>query len=69
MLHMLEPEDRVPILDLDESVFESCGYKIDWNFLCTKGAVEHMIKQGDGGKIVNISSTAGKKGQEKLLSL
>ena len=62
-------EDRVPILDLDESVFQRVvDIKLTGTFLCTKGAVEHMIKQGDGGKIVNISSTAGKKGQENFLA-
>ena len=59
-------EDRVPILDLDESCFsKSCGYKIDWNFFMYKGAVEHMIKQEMEAR-VNISSTAGKKGQENF---
>ena len=57
----------MPILDLDESVFQRVvDIKLTELFLCTKGAVEHMIKQGDGGKIVNISSTAGKKGQENF---
>lgn len=62
-------EDRVPILDLDENVFQKVvDIKLTGTFLCTKGAVEHMIKQGDGGKIVNISSTAGKKGSANFLA-
>ncbi len=56
-------EDRVPILNLNEDTFQKVvDIKITGTFLCTKGAVEHMIKQGDGGKIVNISSAAGKRG-------
>jgi|TARA_B110000263_G_scaffold144997_1_gene125808 3-oxoacyl-[acyl-carrier protein] reductase len=62
-------EDRVPILDLDENVFQKVvDIKLTGTFLCTKGAIEHMIKQGDGGKIVNISSSAGKKGTANFLA-
>ena len=44
-------EDRVPILNLNEDTFQKVvDIKITGTFLCTKGAVEHMIKQGDGGK-------------------
>jgi 3-oxoacyl-[acyl-carrier protein] reductase/meso-butanediol dehydrogenase/(S,S)-butanediol dehydrogenase/diacetyl reductase len=62
-------EDRVPILDLDENVFQKVvDIKLTGTFLCTKGVIEHMIKQGDGGKIVNISSSAGKKGTANFLA-
>jgi len=62
-------EDRVPILDLDESVFQKVvDIKITGTFLCTKGAVGQMINQGTGGKIVNISSSAGKKGSANFLA-
>ena len=62
-------EDRVPILDLNEDTFQKVvDIKITGTFLCTKGAVEHMIKQGDGGKIVNISSAAGKRGSANFLA-
>ena len=61
-------EDRVPILDLNEDTFQKVvDIKITGTFLCTKGVVEHMIKQGDGGKIVNISSAAGKRGSANFL--
>ena len=42
--------------------------KVTGTFLCTKAAIEQMIKQGDGGKIVNISSTAGKRGAANTLA-
>lgn len=62
-------EDRVPIVDLDEQVFQRVvDIKLTGTFLCTKGVVEQMIKQGNGGKIVNISSTAGKKGAANFLA-
>lgn len=62
-------EDRVPIIDLDEDVFQKVvDIKITGTFLCTKGAIEHMIKQGAGGKIVNISSSAGKRGAANFLA-
>ena len=62
-------EDRVPILNLNEDTFQKVvDIKITGTFLCTKGAVEHMIKQGDGGKIVNISSAAGKRGSANFLA-
>ena len=32
-------------------------------FLCCKHVVPHMIQRGEGGKIVNVSSQAGKIGQ------
>ena len=31
-------------------------------FLCTQTAAERMIKQGDGGRIINIASQAAKSG-------
>jgi len=54
------PEGRVPLQDFRE---------VDWDriinvdlkgvFLCSKAAAQQMIKQGWGGKIINISSIAG----------
>ena len=53
-------EDRVPILDLGEDTFQKVmDIKVTGTFLCTKAVVKHMIDGGNGGKIVNISSTAG----------
>ena len=62
-------EDRVPILDLSEELFQRVmDIKVTGTFLCTKAVVKHMIDQGDGGKIVNISSTAGKTGAPNFLA-
>ena len=61
--------DRVPILDLSERIFQRVvDIKLTGTFLCTKAAIKHMIDQGDGGKIVNISSTAGKRGSANTLA-
>jgi 3-oxoacyl-[acyl-carrier protein] reductase len=61
--------DRVPILDLDLKVFERVmDIKVTGTFLCTKAVIKHMIDQGEGGKIVNISSTAGKRGTPNTLA-
>jgi 3-oxoacyl-[acyl-carrier protein] reductase len=62
-------EDRTPILDLDEDTFQRVmDIKVTGTFLCTKAAIKPMIDQGEGGKIVNISSTAGKRGSANTLA-
>ena len=61
--------DRVPILDLDPDIFQRVlDIKVTGTYLCTKAAIERIIAQGDGGKIVNISSTAGKRGSANTLA-
>ena len=60
--------DRVPILDLPQDIFQRVvDIKITGTYLCTKAAIPHMRDAG-GGKIVNISSTAGKRGSENTLA-
>ena len=60
--------DRVPILDLPQDIFQRVvDIKITGTYLCTKAAIPHMVAAG-GGKIVNISSTAGKRGSENTLA-
>jgi len=60
--------DRVPIIELDPEVLQRViNVKIIGTFLCTKAVIPHMIRQG-GGKIVNISSGAGKTGSANNLS-
>ena len=61
--------DRVPILELDPGIFQRVvDIKLAGSFLCTKAVIEHMIPQGEGGKIVNISSGAGKRGSANTLA-
>ena len=61
--------DRVPILELDPDVFQRVlDIKVTGTYLCTKTAIKQIIEQGEGGKIVNISSTAGKRGSANTLA-
>ena len=56
-------EDRVPVVEVAEDVFKKVlEVKVVGTYLCSKFATIQMIKQGVGGRIVNISSTAGKRG-------
>ena len=62
-------EDRVPIIELDPDVFKSVmDVKVTGTYLCTKAALKPMIDRGEGGKIVNISSIAGKRGSANALA-
>jgi NAD(P)-dependent dehydrogenase (short-subunit alcohol dehydrogenase family) len=55
--------DRVPLVNLEESEWRRV---IDTNltgtFLVTKAVGQALISQGEGGRIVNISSIAGRQG-------
>ena len=58
----------MPILDVDTDIFRKVvDIKVAGTFLCTRAAIKSMIEQG-GGKIVNISSTAGKRGSSSTLA-
>lgn len=55
--------DRVPVLQMDEQLFRRVlEVKVVGAFLCTRTAGPVMIKQGQGGRIVNISSGAAPSG-------
>ena len=58
-------KDRVAIFDLDENEWDRV---IDVNlkgvYLFSKAFSKQLISQNEGGKIINISSIAGKKGSE-----
>jgi 3-oxoacyl-[acyl-carrier protein] reductase len=61
--------DRVPIVELDPDIFQTVmDIKVTGTYLCTKAVLPHMIQQGDGGKIVNVSSSAGKRGSANTLA-
>ncbi len=62
-------EDRVPLLDLDPEVFQRVlDIKVTGSYLMTKAFVEQAAAHGDGGKIVMISSSAGKRGSANTLA-
>lgn len=55
--------DRVPVVDLEEDAWDLVhGVNVKGTFLCCRGVARAMIDRGEGGKIINISSTAGKRG-------
>ena len=61
--------DRVPIADLEPRVFDAVvNVKVQGTFLCSKAALTPMLAHGDGGKIVNIASVAGKRGSPRTLA-
>ena len=56
-------KDRVPVVELEEDVFDFVqAVNVKGTFLCCRQAARAMTAQGDGGKIINISSTAGQRG-------
>ena len=55
--------DRVAVVDLDEEVFRwTLEVKVIGTFLCSRAVARVLMSQGQGGKIVNISSVIGKTG-------
>ena len=55
--------DRVPVLELGEAAWDKVhNVNAKGTFLCAQAVARHMVDRGEGGKIVNISSTAGRQG-------
>ena len=55
--------DRVPIVELEEETWDQVQrINVKGTFLCCKAVAKELIKQGHGGKIINMSSIAGTKG-------
>ena len=61
--------DRAPILDVDLDTFQKVvDVKVTGTYLCTRAVIRVLIEQGQGGAIVNVSSTAGKRGSANTLA-
>jgi 3-oxoacyl-[acyl-carrier protein] reductase/meso-butanediol dehydrogenase/(S,S)-butanediol dehydrogenase/diacetyl reductase len=61
--------DRVSTADLDPDVFQRVlDVKVRGNYLCARAVIPSLIRQGDGGKIVNVASSAGKRGAAEALA-
>ena len=59
-------KDRVLVLELEEEAFDEVQrVNVRGTFLVSKAVATHMVGRGGGGKIINISSGAGKKGIAK----
>ncbi len=55
--------DRVPVVELEEDAFDLVQQvNVKGTFLCCRALARHMNARGQGGKIINISSTAGRQG-------
>jgi len=54
--------DKVPVTELDKEVWDHfLAINTTAVFLCTKLVARHMIDAGNGGRIINIASNAGKQ--------
>jgi meso-butanediol dehydrogenase / (S,S)-butanediol dehydrogenase / diacetyl reductase len=55
--------DRVPVVELEEEAWDEVQrVNVKGTFLCCREVARAMIRRGEGGRIINIASTAGKKG-------
>ncbi len=55
--------DRVPVVELEEAAFDEVQrVNVKGTFLCSQAVARHMVGRGHGGKIIIISSVAGKRG-------
>ena len=54
--------DRVPVIHLEESEWRKVlDVNLTGTFLVTKAVAAALIEQGEGGRIVNVSSVAGRE--------
>ena len=59
--------DRVLLVDLEEDAFdEVMRVNVKGTYLCTRAVATHMVGRGGGGKIIIISSGAGKRGRARF---
>ena len=55
--------DLVPVVDLQEDAWDMMQQvNVKGTFLCSRAVAREMMRRGEGGKIIIISSTAGKLG-------
>mgnify|MGYP006091831361 FL=1 len=60
-------EDRVPIVEIENEIFKKViNTKVYGSFLCSKYAAIAMISKKSGGRIINLSSSAGKEGSARM---
>ena len=56
--------DRVPVVELEEDAWDLVQrVNVKGTFLCSRAVARQMIRGGNGGKILVISSTKGKRGE------
>jgi NAD(P)-dependent dehydrogenase (short-subunit alcohol dehydrogenase family) len=55
--------DRVPVVELEEAAWDEVQrVNVKGTFLCCRAVAREMIRRGQGGRIINLSSTSGKRG-------
>ena len=60
-------KDRVPVVDLAEEDWDKVQrVNVKGVFLCSQAVARHLIAQGTGGKIINMSSVTGKRGSARF---
>ena len=60
-------KDRVPVVDLAEEDWDRVQrVNVKGVFLCSQAVARHLIVQGTGGKIINMSSVTGKRGSARF---
>jgi NAD(P)-dependent dehydrogenase (short-subunit alcohol dehydrogenase family) len=58
--------DRVPVIELSEALFRRVlDVKLVGSFLLCKAVIPILVEQNQGGRIINISSVAGKRGSAR----
>jgi meso-butanediol dehydrogenase / (S,S)-butanediol dehydrogenase / diacetyl reductase len=61
-----EGPDHVPVVDLDEEVFDRVlRVNLKGTFLCCREVARHLVERGEGGRIIVMSSLAGKRGMAR----
>lgn len=61
--------DRVPLLELSEDLWRKVlEIKLTGSFLMCQAVIPTLIKQGQGGVIINVSSIAGKRGMPNMVA-
>jgi NAD(P)-dependent dehydrogenase (short-subunit alcohol dehydrogenase family) len=61
--------DRVPLVELSEEVWQKVlQIKLTGSFLMSKAVLPTLMKQGQGGVIINVSSIAGKRGMQNTVA-
>ena len=64
---MIAGKDRVPVVDLAEEDWDRVQrVNVKGVFLCSQAVARHLITQGTGGKIINMSSVTGKRGSARF---
>jgi len=58
--------DRVLVVELEEEVFDLVQrVNVKGTFLCSRAVARHLTERNEGGKIMNIASTAGLRGNAR----